>query len=137
MDERALQENSESILVLSFAGAIPRWCLKRRQRYLWAGLLSFEKPKEQDPDSIPRGEGNTVAALIASSCLVMPNGDGIALAYRAGTPLKDIEFVQADLAKRGNPVDQVCHVGKNGILGEVRDQSAAALNQCLVARFKT
>jgi hypothetical protein len=29
--------------------------LKRRQRYRWAGLLSFEKPMEQDADSIPSG----------------------------------------------------------------------------------
>jgi hypothetical protein len=26
--------------------------LKRRQRYRWAGLSSFEKPKEQDADSV-------------------------------------------------------------------------------------
>jgi hypothetical protein len=29
--------------------------MKRRQRYRWAGLLSFEKPMEQDGDSVPRG----------------------------------------------------------------------------------
>jgi hypothetical protein len=40
---------------LSLAGGIARCRLKRRQRYWWAGLLSFEKPKEQDADSIPRG----------------------------------------------------------------------------------
>jgi hypothetical protein len=55
-DERALQErNSESILALSLAGDIVRCRLKRRQRYRWAGLLSFEKPMEQDADSVPRG----------------------------------------------------------------------------------
>ena len=30
-----------------------RWRLKRRQRHQWAGLLSFEKPVEQDADSFP------------------------------------------------------------------------------------
>jgi len=34
---------SESILASSLAGDIARYRLKRRQRYLWAGLLSFEK----------------------------------------------------------------------------------------------
>ena len=29
--------------------------LKRRSRYQWAGLLSFEKPMDQDADSITRG----------------------------------------------------------------------------------
>src|SRR5215471_18233747 len=29
--------------------------LKRRQGYRWAGLLSFEKPMEQDADSVPVG----------------------------------------------------------------------------------
>ena len=29
--------------------------LKRRQRYRWAGLLSFEKPLVQDADSVPSG----------------------------------------------------------------------------------
>jgi hypothetical protein len=55
-DERAVQErNSESILASSLAGDIARWRLKRRQRYRWAGRLSFEKPMEQDADSIPSG----------------------------------------------------------------------------------
>src|SRR5262252_2672862 len=53
-DERALQErSSESILALSLAGDTARSRLKRRQRYRWAGLLSFEKPMEQDADSVP------------------------------------------------------------------------------------
>jgi hypothetical protein len=36
--------NSESILASSLAGEIARFRLKRRERYRWAGLLSFEKP---------------------------------------------------------------------------------------------
>jgi hypothetical protein len=38
------KENSDSILASSLAGEIARPHLKRRQRYQWAGLLSFEKP---------------------------------------------------------------------------------------------
>src|SRR5215469_2719367 len=49
------KENSESILASSLAGDIARYRLKRRQRYWWAGLLSFEKPMEQDADSAPMG----------------------------------------------------------------------------------
>ena len=37
------KENSESILASSLAGGIVRCHLKRRQRYQWAGLLSFRK----------------------------------------------------------------------------------------------
>src|SRR5262249_60225288 len=44
------KENSESILASSLAGGIVRWCSKRRQRYRWAGRLSFEKPLVQDAD---------------------------------------------------------------------------------------
>src|SRR3954447_8203680 len=47
------KENSESILASSLAGVIARWRSKRRQRYQWAGRLSFEKPVAQDADSIP------------------------------------------------------------------------------------
>ena len=53
------KENSESILALSLAGDIARCRLKRRQRYRWAGLLSFEKPMEQDVDSVPIGRKTT------------------------------------------------------------------------------
>jgi hypothetical protein len=49
------KENSDSILASSLAGGTARCLLKRRQRYRWAGLLSFEKPMEQDADSIPSG----------------------------------------------------------------------------------
>jgi hypothetical protein len=35
--------NSESILASSLAWDIVRCLVKRRQRYQWAGLLSFEK----------------------------------------------------------------------------------------------
>jgi len=55
MKEPYRKGNSESILASSLAGDIARWRLKRRQRYRWAGLLSFEKPMEQDADSIPSG----------------------------------------------------------------------------------
>jgi hypothetical protein len=59
-DERALQErSSESILASSLAGEIARCRLKRRQGYRWAGLLSFEKPKEQDADFVPVGRKAT------------------------------------------------------------------------------
>src|SRR6266436_609020 len=47
--------SSESILTSSLAGDTARCRLKRRQRHWRAGLLSFEKPLEQDADSIPRG----------------------------------------------------------------------------------
>src|ERR1700692_3917849 len=49
------KESSESILASSLAGGTARCRSKRRQRYRWAGLLSFEKPLVQDADSIPRG----------------------------------------------------------------------------------
>jgi len=59
-DERALQErSSESILALSLAGDAARYRSKRRQRYRWAGLLSFEKPMEQDADFVPVGRKAT------------------------------------------------------------------------------
>jgi hypothetical protein len=47
--------SSESILASSLAGDIARCRLKRRQGYWWAGLLSFEKPMDQDADSVPSG----------------------------------------------------------------------------------
>jgi len=50
-DGRALQErSSETILASSLAGGIARCQSKRRQRYRWAGRLSFEKPLFQDAD---------------------------------------------------------------------------------------
>jgi hypothetical protein len=49
--------DSESILASSLAGDIARYRLKRRQRYRWTGLLSFEKPMEQDADSEDKVEG--------------------------------------------------------------------------------
>jgi hypothetical protein len=55
MKEPYRKGSSESILASSLAGGTASCCLKRRQRYRWAGLLSFEKPMEQDADSIPRG----------------------------------------------------------------------------------
>ena len=57
MKEPYGKENSESILALSLAGGIVRCFLKRRQRYWWAGLLSFEKPMVQDANSVPSGDG--------------------------------------------------------------------------------
>ncbi len=36
---------------------IVRWHLKRRSKYQWAGLLSFEKPMDQDADSFPSPAG--------------------------------------------------------------------------------
>src|SRR5229473_4465518 len=75
MKEPYRKGDSESILASSLAGDIARYRLKRRQRYQWAGLLSFEKPKEQDADSIPRGgrqHGNHVTReWIARSCVVL------------------------------------------------------------------
>src|SRR5215469_3180982 len=68
------KENSESILALSLAGDIARCRLKRRQRYRWAGLLSFEKPMEQDADSVPRGgrqhSNHANREWLARSCVV-------------------------------------------------------------------
>ena len=73
--ERALQErSSESILASSLAGDIVRRRLKRRQRYWWAGLLNFEKPMEQDADSVPSGgrqhSNHVNREWIARSCVV-------------------------------------------------------------------
>jgi hypothetical protein len=65
MKEPYRKGGSESILAPSLAGGIARWQSKRRQRYQWAGLLSFEKPMVQDVDSMKEG-GNTTATLIAS-----------------------------------------------------------------------
>src|SRR6267378_6215856 len=68
------KESSESILASSLAGDIARYRLKRRQRYWWAGLLSFEKPMEQDADSIPRGgrqhDNHANREWIVRSCVV-------------------------------------------------------------------
>jgi hypothetical protein len=44
MKEPYRKGDSDSILASSLAGEIARSRLKRRQRYRWAGLLSFEKP---------------------------------------------------------------------------------------------
>jgi hypothetical protein len=44
MKEPYRKGNSESILASSLAGDTASFFLKRRQRYRWAGLLSFEKP---------------------------------------------------------------------------------------------
>jgi hypothetical protein len=55
MKEPYGKESSESILASSLAGDVARCRLKRRQRYQWAGQLSFEKPMEQDADSVPSG----------------------------------------------------------------------------------
>jgi len=44
MKESYKEGESDSILALSLAASIARCWLKRRQRYRWAGLLSFEKP---------------------------------------------------------------------------------------------
>jgi hypothetical protein len=54
-EEGAIQESNESILASSLAGDIARCRLKRRQRYWRAGPLNFEKPIEQDADSVPMG----------------------------------------------------------------------------------
>jgi hypothetical protein len=74
-DERALQErSSESILTSSLAGDTARCRLKRRQGYRWAGLLSFEKPMEQDADSVPVGRKATrqprEPRVVCRSCVV-------------------------------------------------------------------
>jgi hypothetical protein len=70
MKEPYRKGGSDSILASSLAGGIVRCRLKRRQRYQWAGLLSFEKPMDQDADSVPvREEGNTTTALIASGLI--------------------------------------------------------------------
>src|SRR5580700_12142180 len=75
MKEPYRKGESESILASSLAGDIARYRLKRRQRYWWAGLLSFEKPMEQDADSIPSGgrqhDNHTKREWIARSCVVL------------------------------------------------------------------
>jgi hypothetical protein len=53
MQEPYRKGSSESILASSLAGDIARCFLKRRQRHRWAGLLSCEKPVDQDADFIP------------------------------------------------------------------------------------
>jgi hypothetical protein len=74
MKEPYRKGESESILASSLAGDIARYRLKRRQRHWWAGLLSFEKPREQDADSIPSGgrqHGNHAdREWIVRSCVV-------------------------------------------------------------------
>ena len=49
--------------------------MKRRQRYRWAGLLSFEKLMEPDADSVPRGgrqhSNHANREWIARSCVVL------------------------------------------------------------------
>ncbi len=66
--------SSESILTSSLAGGIVRCFLKRRQRYWWAGLLSFEKPMVQDADSFPSGgrqhDNHAIREWIVRSCVV-------------------------------------------------------------------
>ena len=59
MKESYKKGDSDSILALSPAGGIARCRLKRRQGYRWAGLLSFEKPMEQDADFVPVGRKAT------------------------------------------------------------------------------
>src|SRR6266404_5072713 len=75
MKEPYRKGESESILASSPAGDIARYRLKRRQRYWWAGLLSFEKPMEQDADSIPRGgrqhDNHVNREWIVRSCVVL------------------------------------------------------------------
>src|SRR5215472_14902833 len=71
-DERALQERrvANPFWPRVLQADIARCRLKRRQRYQWAGLLSFEKPMDQDADSVPvREEGNTTTTLIASGLI--------------------------------------------------------------------
>jgi len=74
MKEPYRKGESESILASSLAGDIARYRLKRRQRYWWAGLLSFEKPMEQDADSLPSGgrqhSNHVNREWIARSCVV-------------------------------------------------------------------
>jgi hypothetical protein len=52
MKEPYKKGESESILASSLAASIARCWSKRRQRYRWAGLLSFEKRVNQDADSL-------------------------------------------------------------------------------------
>src|SRR5207245_3928595 len=44
--------------------------------------------------SVLLATGGSVRVLLTSTNAVINTGDGMALAYRAGTPLKDMEFVQ-------------------------------------------
>jgi hypothetical protein len=46
MRESYKKGESDSILALSLAASIARCWSKRRQRYWWARLLSFEKPMD-------------------------------------------------------------------------------------------
>src|SRR6267143_4926209 len=75
MNEPYRKGDSESILASSLAGDTARYHLKRRQRYWWAGLLSFEKPMEQDADSIPSGgrqhDNHINREWIVRSCVVL------------------------------------------------------------------
>src|SRR5260370_16904809 len=72
MKEPYRKGSSESILASSLAGDTARYRLKRRQRYRWAGLLSFEKPMEQDADSVPCGGTQHTNHVIASPFLGPP-----------------------------------------------------------------
>jgi hypothetical protein len=64
------KQSSESILALSLAGGIVRCPLKRRQRYRWDGRLSFEKPMDQDADSVPPIEHVVGKSLVAHPAAV-------------------------------------------------------------------
>jgi hypothetical protein len=75
MKEPYRKGSSESILASSLARDIARYHWKRRQRYWWAGLLSFEKPMEQDADAIPSGgrqhDNHVNREWIVRSCVVL------------------------------------------------------------------
>ncbi len=74
MKDPYMKGGSDSIVASSLVGVIARWRLKRRQRYQWAGLLSFEKPQFQDADTLLFVEGNTTGCdksrVTRRSCVV-------------------------------------------------------------------
>jgi hypothetical protein len=75
MQETYGKGDSDSILASSLAVGIVRRRLKHRQRYQWAGLLSFEKWLDQDADSMVmrrKAIGQSRAAV--RSCVVEEPG---------------------------------------------------------------
>ncbi len=52
MKEPYRKENSDSILASSLAREIARCLVKRKPKYQWAGLVSFENPIDQDADFV-------------------------------------------------------------------------------------
>jgi hypothetical protein len=127
--------SSESILASSLAGAIARYHLKRRQRYWWAGLLSFEKPMEQDADSIPSGgrqhDNHVNREWIVRSCVVLEP------AHAEKQHAREPGYLPHALVSRARPVREGhkpnCGHERTGEVGLCRSTSEPAEQRRAVA----